>query len=138
MVFKQLFFIFFKVCCSIYLHYFCCVSNGEKILNQRFNKLWFCHIPFSSLLHWPGFFKKKIARVFFCFFWHRHKCCERTKNWVSCCKWTRNILSRMFGGSFTRVYTRGPWAVEYLAKLSWILKIFSKPFKAMILGFNFI
>jgi len=30
------------------------------------------------------------------------------------------------------------WAVEYLAKLSRILKIFSKSFKAMILGFDFI
>ena len=47
-------------------------------------------------------------------------------------------LSRTLGESFTCVYTRGPKAVEYLAKLSRILKIFSKSFKAMILGFNFI
>ncbi len=69
-------------------------------------------------------------------------CCERIKSrvrrWASCYKWTRNILSRTFGDSFTCVYTRGPWAVEYLAKLNRILKIFSKSFKAMILGFNFI
>ncbi len=65
-------------------------------------------------------------------------CCEWTKSWVPYCKWTWNILSRMLGGSFTCVYTWGPWAVEYLAKLSRILKMFSKSFKAMILGFNFI
>ncbi len=65
-------------------------------------------------------------------------CCERTKSWVPYCKWTWNILSRTLGGSFTCVYTRGPWAVEYLAKLSRILVVFSKSFKAMILGFNFI
>ncbi len=66
-------------------------------------------------------------------------CCERTKSWVLYCKWTWDIFfSRTFGGSFTCVYTRGPWAVEYLAELSRILKLFSKSFKAMILGFNFI
>jgi hypothetical protein len=30
------------------------------------------------------------------------------------------------------------WAVEYLAKLSRVMEIFSKSFKAMILGFDFI
>ncbi len=65
-------------------------------------------------------------------------CCEWTKSWVPCCKWTWNILSRTLGGSFTCVYTRGPWAVEYLAKLSRISRMFSKSFKAMILGSNFI
>ncbi len=64
-------------------------------------------------------------------------CCEWIKGWVPFCKWTRNILSRTLGGSFTCVYTRGPWAVEYLAKLRRMLKIFSKSFKAMILGFDF-
>ncbi len=65
-------------------------------------------------------------------------CCEWTKSWVPCCERTRNILSWTLGGSFACVYTRGPWAVEYLAKLSRILKIFPKSFKAMILGFDFI
>ena len=50
----------------------------------------------------------------------------------------KNILSRTLSGSFTCVYTRDLKAVEYLAKLSRILKIFSKSFKAIILGFNFI
>ncbi len=65
-------------------------------------------------------------------------CCKWTKSWVLCCERTRNILSRTVSGSFTYVYTRGPWAVEYLAKLSQMLKIFLKSFKAMILGFDFI
>jgi hypothetical protein len=50
----------------------------------------------------------------------------------------RNILNRTFGDSLTCVYTRGPWAVEYLANLIRKLRLFLKPFKAMILGFDFI
>ena len=47
-------------------------------------------------------------------------------------------LSRTLSGSFTCVYTRGFLAVEFLAKLSRLMQIFSKSFKAMILGFDFI
>ena len=69
-------------------------------------------------------------------------CCERTKSylrrWASCCEWTWVILSRTLFGAFTYVYTRGLLAVEYLAKLCRILWMFSKSFKAIILGFNFI
>jgi len=48
------------------------------------------------------------------------------------------LFGRTLIGSSTYVYTRGLLAVEYLAKLSRILKIFSKSFKAIILGFGFI
>ena len=65
-------------------------------------------------------------------------CCERTKSWVPSCTELGILQIGLLGGSFTYVYTRDLKAVEYLAKLSRIWKIFSKSFKAMILGLDFI
>ncbi len=81
-------------------------------------------------------FKEKFVGVGYPVSWA--PCCEWNESWVLCCERTWSILSRTLGESFTCVYTRGPWAVEYLARLSRILKIFLKSFKAMILGFDFI
>ena len=74
---------------------------------------------------------------------HRgYKCCEWIRNysrrWVLCCERTWEIFKSDFVWIIhLRLYS-GPSAVECLAKLNRLLKIFSKSFKAMILGFDFI
>jgi len=70
-------------------------------------------------------------------------CCGWIKNhlrrWASCCDQILKVtLSWTWSDSITCVYTRGPWAVEYLANLVGDKGYFPKSFKAMILGFDFI
>ena len=123
---------------SHYFHGVCFISETKKKREKK-DESWDPLLSFSKIFKFPSLPHHLISMKFlFCVFDTYMHVVNESK--VECYVGNKpgKSLSRTLSGSFTYVYTRGLLAVEYLAKLSRLLQIFSKSFKAMILGFDFI